>query len=104
MRQFTSPTYALLVKCKTIDSTDRIFITFSDEFRKRSITITECQVVPDEKGTILEFDLTQEQTGMFRHGNPISVQVNWINALGRRFATEIKEVRSEENLIKEVIT
>lgn len=104
MRQYTDPTYTLLVKKMTIAPTDRIFISFADSQRRKLLTITECTVrTGEEDGTYLDFELTQAQTGMFNYHNSVSVQVNWIDSFGKRHATEIKEVPSLENLIKEVL-
>ena len=104
MRQYTDPTYTVLVEKVPIEPNAQIYISFADEMRRKLLTITDCRVIDGgEEGTYLEFDLTQEQTGMFTHHNCISVQVNWITSQNKRVATEIKKVPSLENLIKEVL-
>lgn len=50
----------------------------------------------------MEVHLTQAETGKFWYGEEVAVQVNWL-ASGERYATEIANVRWNENLIKEVM-
>ena len=50
----------------------------------------------------VEVHLTQAETGKFWYGEEVAVQVNWL-ASGERYATEIANVRWNENLIKEVM-
>ena len=115
MRQYTTPLQTLFVKGVEITDTDRVFVTYSG--RKSgfpvglnskwdyTFTIDDPVVTLDKdgKGTWIEVNLTQEQTGAFDSCETVGVEVNWITESGRRNATNIRYLKMEENLLKEVI-
>lgn len=105
MRQFTDPLQVLFIKGYQLTDEDEIYITYSDKRRRKIVTVTDnFTITADEDGTLLNVQLTQEQTGTFDYNEPISVQVNWITPDGKRKATAVTNVICEENLIKEVLT
>ena len=106
MREYTTPTETLIIPGYSLSNAQEIFVTFSDKFRKKNVTITSDDgivVEDDTNGAILYVDLTQEQTAMFRPRDTIDVQVNWITETGKRLATEVAQIPCWENLLKEVI-
>lgn len=107
MRQYTDPLEKLFVKGQQIQDEDEVFITYSDKLRKVVVTISDkgdYTLTRSEKGTLINVQLTQQQTGLFNFAEPVSVQVNWIPAETRkRMATTVTNVWCEENLIKEVL-
>ena len=104
MRQFTSPLHTLFIKGFELTDYSRVYVTYSDKPRKNVVTVTDCVVTIENGGTKIETQLTQEQTGSFKDGDIVSVQVNWLTSSGKRMATSVTNIRVEENLIKEVIT
>ena len=100
MRQYTTPVVQLRIDGHTVSGD--VYVTFANKARNVTLTIDSPTVTTDAHGSTVEVHLTQAQTGMFWYGEEVAVQVNWL-ASGERYATEIANVRWNENLIKEVM-
>ena len=100
MRQYTTPVVQLRIDGHTVSGD--VYVTFANKARNVTLTIDSPTVTTDAQGSTVEVHLTQTETGKFWYGEEVAVQVNWL-ASGERYATEIANVRWNENLIKEVM-
>lgn len=100
MRQYTTPVVQLRIDDHTVSGD--VYVTFANKARNVTLTIDSPTVTTDAHGSTVEVHLTQAETGKFWYGEEVAVQVNWL-ASGERYATEIANVRWNENLIKEVM-
>lgn len=100
MRQYTTPIVQLRIDGHTVSGD--VYVTFANKARNVTLTIDSPTVTTDAGGSTVEVHLTQAETGKFWYGEEVAVQVNWL-ASGERYATEIANVRWNENLIKEVM-
>lgn len=100
MRQYTTPVVQLRIDDHTVSGD--VYVTFANKARNVTLTIDNPTVTTDAHGSTVEVHLTQAETGKFWYGEEVAVQVNWL-ASGERYATEIANVRWNENLIKEVM-
>ena len=100
MRQYTTPVVQLRIDGHTVSGD--VYVTFANKARNVTLTIDSPTVTTDAHGSTVEVHLTQAETGKFWYGEEVAVQVNWL-ASGERYATEIANVRWNENLIKEVM-
>ena len=81
----TTPTFTLDVE--GIDLTDKkIVVTLEQDETELDIQNPHC--AESESGCTITFDLSQEQTLMFRSGRA-SIQVRWINEEGSAGATNV---------------
>lgn len=103
MRQYTTPLQTLFIPDHNLSGCD-VYVSYSDNRRKKVLTVNEVTLEQLENGTRIKVHLTQEQTAMFKEQQSVDVQVNWVTRDGNRYATEIVPVLCKENLLKEVIT
>ena len=97
MRRYTTPLERLTVK--RVDLTDYdVYVTYRQG--RVALTISDPEVSLDGGDTIIQTRLTQRQTAGFR-GGTVRVQVNWVDSLGNRDATVIKDVDVSEQLLEE---
>ena len=102
MINYTTPTISLTVE--GIDLTEQdIYVSLEQvraELTKKGDSLT---VSYSEGNTNITFDLSQEESAMFKFDKPVEVQVNWISVSGVRAATEIKTIGVMRNLLDKVI-
>lgn len=99
MTKWTTPAYVLTVAGLDLTGCD-IYVTM-----KQSDTIYTFEDVTatyDGTDTVIEFTMTQEQSGAFNAALLCAVQINWVKD-GSRSATDIQYMRIYDNLIDEVI-
>lgn len=102
MIEFTTVPQVFFIPEHYLSDAD-IYVTYRDRNRKLILTIKNVIVTElEDKGSYLEFELTQQQTSLFSNYKSIDVQVNWIKD-DKRYATKIKTIPVYENLIKEVL-
>lgn len=100
MIRATTPTFILTLDDDSgvdLQTAEKVFFTIS----QRSVTITK-EVTPTGALTV-EVTLTQTETLQLVEGAPTKIQLNWIDANGRRTATEVESITVDEQLLKEVI-
>lgn len=102
MIQYTTPLQRVLIPGKDLTSWD-VYVTYSNRWRKATVTVNPLDMEVTEEGTILTYRLTQEQTALFDKDEEVEIQVNWYKD-GIRGATKRKNIYSEENLLKVVIS
>ena len=102
MIQYTTPTLHLVVA--GVDLTPHeVYVTI--EQAGHELTVSDGSVTYDEGGdgsTHIRVALTQEQTGAMRKGKA-KVQVNWVDQVGKRNATIVKETEVLTNLLDRVV-
>lgn len=123
MIRYTTPLLSFFIKDYELIDTDNIYATFADKMRGVFLTVNNMEspvsgtrgVVVNEVGynqieishknggTVVDINLTQEQTALFPTDQIVSVQVNWVMSNGRRLATNIVNVDCSENLIPRVL-
>ena len=95
----TTPTYILtLPQSADIDLTTQEAVYFT--INQAQNTITK-EVTPTDAKTV-EVTLTQEETWSFKDGSA-EIQLNWIDADGKRGATYVQTVRVDKQLLNEVL-
>lgn len=102
MRQYTTPTYQLLVKGVDITAADGVWVTFADSTRAIVVTKDSPTLAASGSDTSVTVTLTQAETKLFAANTKTGVQVNWMKD-GARFATEIALIDITENLLKEIL-
>ena len=106
MIKYTTPTISLTIEGIDISS-QNVYVTLeqgSIELTKTGsdLTITT-ETVESVANTEISFELTQEESALFKFNASVSVQVNWISAQGVRGATEIKKISVLQNLLDKVV-
>lgn len=98
MIPYTTPTLEL-----TIDGVDLTGLTSYVTLvqGESALTIEDPPATWDGHKTTLAVTLTQAQTALFERG-AADVQVNWLDAGGRRAATVVQTVRVGTQLLQEV--
>lgn len=99
MRRYTTPTMELVVQGIDLTASD-VYVTMRQQGRE--LTIENADVALDGEDTIITFSLTQEQSATFREGRA-RLQVNWLDADGRRNATNIAAVEVAGNLLERTV-
>lgn len=104
MRRYTTPTQELTVQ--GIDLTDMdVYVTYmQDECRKVTMRPEAVAYDADSGNTTVTVSLSQLQTAQFKPGKRAQVQVNFIDADGKRNATTVREVNITQNLLDEELT
>lgn len=107
MITYTTPALPLDVEGIDLTQQQDVYVSFEqidNYFEKRNsdlvITVTTKEQVPTSHIIVL---LSQEETGSFKAGKQVSIQVNWINSSEVRDATDIATFGVERNLKDEVI-
>lgn len=107
MIKYTTPTITLTIEGVDLTGQD-IYVSIEQgqhELMKHGSDLTvTTETVQQVTNTIVTFTLAQEETADFCFNKGASVQVNWINAAGKRAATEIKTIGVMRNLLDEVIS
>lgn len=102
MIRYTTPSISL--KLKDVDLTgNNVYVTLEQMNLKLTKTGLDLVIEQDEEDTDISFSLTQEESAMFNFDKACSVQVNYINSVGVRGASEIKGIPVMRNLLDEVI-
>lgn len=104
MRRYTTPTHDLVVR--GIDLTDMdVYVTYMQgECRKVTMRPEAVAYDADSGNTTVTVSLSQLQTAQFKPGKRAQVQVNFIDADGKRNATTVREVNITQNLLDEELT
>lgn len=101
MRRYTTPTLPLIVQGIDLTGAD-VWVTLAQ--KAHIITVDDANMELDEDGnTVISVDLTQFQTAEFREGT-MKVQVNWIDELGRRNASNEALITVDGNLLDRVLS
>ena len=85
-----------------LEASCEIYVTFEQKNTKLTKKITTYTV--DGNLTTFEVTLTQAETGLFKEGNPVLVQVNVLTSGGDRIPSDIIEYPTFRNLLDEVVT
>lgn len=103
MIRYTTPTITLTVEGVDLTSAD-VYVSMEQgslKFVKSGDAITKTYNDPD---TTITVTLTQEESAKFVEKQAVSVQINWIEADGKRSATQVKGISVARNLLDEVLT
>ena len=101
MIQYTTPTLPLEVK--GVDLTPyEVYVSIAQSRHELELHDVEVTYDSESKVTTILVALTQEQTGSLRPGKA-KVQVNWVDQVGKRNATTIREVDVLSNLLDRVV-
>jgi len=106
MINFTTPTIDLTVERLDLSSYD-VYATLEqgiNEITKHGddLTVTT-ETVGQVTNTKVSLTLTQTESASFDYTKTVGVQVNWIDAQGKRGATKRAEIAVERNLLDKVI-
>lgn len=101
MIRYTTPTIILTVD-KVLPGEAEIYVTFQQGDVK--LTKMDADVALNTKTTTIDVTLTQAESAKFRAGEPVTVQVNWIDEDGTRDATRPATIAMFENLLNKVIS
>lgn len=104
MRQFT--TLNLTINLLKPDKTPAIDVPFDYLLftLKKDNTVITRKVMYSEIDENASFSVkyTQEETGQFNEGDLVETEINWFKD-GERYGTQIKNLKVNKNLLKEVI-
>lgn len=106
MIQYTTPTITLTVKGKNLIGYD-IYASLEQgdlklERTGQDLTVST-ETVDGVTNTIVEFELTQAESGAYTYGKKANAQINWIDENGKRKATNIKAISVERNILNREI-
>lgn len=97
MRRYTTPTVELAVQ--GIDLTGcEVWVTLEQRGDEITTRVGADDMAHDDEGTTITVGYTQEQTASLDEGRA-RLQVNWLDADGRRNATGIATVEVAGNLL-----
>lgn len=103
MIQYTTARVAFSVE--GVDLTDKhVWVTLSDMNGKRKITYDNPQMAFDDPDTNIVIITSQEESGGFKPGTRLKVQVNYMTPDGMRKATSKDSIPVEENLLDQVLS
>ena len=100
MTQWTDVCFTITATGAHFITAEEIHVTLSQLGRIIDLTGGDVETLDDEH---LQAHLSQAQSGAFRQGSPLSLQVNFIDGNGERKASGIAEISCLENLLKRVI-
>ena len=97
----TTPTYTLTIP--DYDLSDKtVFVTLAQGIRKITLSNDRVEILSDETGSTIVFELTQPETFAFVSGSA-SIQVRFIDVDGEAYATEIGSVNVNPVLLEREI-
>lgn len=102
MIQYTTPTMVLTIPANLSGSD--VYVTIKQRNTTVTKKLTTSDVVASTDSSVATVTLSQEESGKFDTGRDASIQVNWITADGKRYATKHKPINIGVNLIPEVKT
>ena len=99
MRTYTDVPVTITVDGYDMTAATNIHVTF-----KQGSRLVDVNDVTVGSATSLSLVLTQQQTAMFRAGTDIiEVQLNFIDANGRRKGSEIAALSADDNLLRRIL-
>lgn len=103
MRQYTTPTLNITLKHKDGSVASDVDFTYLI-FSLRSACYQIDREIPkaDVTDGVFSVTFTQEETGKMKLGDDIEMELNFFHN-DKRFATEIKRMKVNRNLLNEVI-
>ena len=98
----TTPAFLLTFDDEELDLTMayNVYVTFRS--KGSTFTVTKSGDDIDVKDKEITVSLSQEETLRFSEG-PVEIQVNWTNAFGDRYASEVETYGISKQLLNEVI-
>ncbi len=107
MVKYTTPALPLIVEDIDLSTNEDVRVTFEQGTHKFTKSGEDLHITTETHGqqtdTTITVVLTQAETGSFDDRSAIQIQVNYINASGRRDATNIAKIEAGRNLLAEVI-
>lgn len=102
MIRYTTPTFLLEVDRDLTDVNVYVSLEQGTTF-KEDIKVTPDIMTVSEGKTTIKITPSQETTGKLKIGSQLRIQINVINSLGVREASEIRSIGVSENLLEEII-
>ena len=102
MINYTTPTISLTVEGVDLTGQD-VYVSLAQGAVELTKTGEDLTITHEEDDTKIIFQLSQDESAVFKFNSSVSVQVNWISVAGVRSATEIKSIPVMKNLLDEVI-
>lgn len=119
MIRFTDAVHTLIVEGIDLTSSNRVYVTyaqiFPDDVQSNShnletmkkndiikVTINDPIISKSNNDSVVSVNLSQLQTGSFEPGQ-VRVQVNWIDSLNKRHATDVEIIDVPDNLMDAVV-
>lgn len=102
MIRYTTPTIEIRVKGVDLTGGYRIWVSLQQGYEVQTIEVESPTL--DGSDTLIECELTQRQTAKLSPRKPVTMQVNWIDADGRRNATVQATDDVLDNLLAKVVT
>lgn len=99
VRRYTSPTQEIVVEGIDITGFD-VFVTYRQGATKRTVEPTSSTYADGD--TTLTVEWSQTDTARLREG-PVEVQVNYVDASGKRDCTEVAVFEAGRNLLDEEV-
>ena len=101
MIRYTTPT--IQIRVKGIDLTEGYRVLVTLRSLGTDITVDGPPMTLDGTDTLIEVQLSQEQTAQLYESTPVHVQVNWVDREGMRNATERATLDVAGNLLDKVV-
>ena len=102
MIRYTTPYIKIRVKDIDLTTGYRVWVSLKQASETQTFEVSDLTL--EEGNTIIEFQLSQEQTGSFDTKAPVILQVNWIDRDGHRNATGRVTTNVSGNLLNRVVT
>lgn len=98
MRTYTDVPVTITVDGYDMTAATNLHVTF-----RQGGTVVDIADADVGSATSVTLVIPQTMTAKFRDGAPVSVQINFIGADGRRRASEIATLTAEDNLLRRII-
>lgn len=102
MIQYTDAPFTITVDDADFTAAQEIHVTVA-QGEDVYFDLSESNTVQVIGRSELLVELTQAQTGAFKDNEVAKMQVNWIDANGKRKATVVSSIKIKRNLLKGVI-
>ena len=107
MINYTTPTITLTVVGVDL-SEQEVYVSLEQNSVELTKTGNDLMITTETVQQVttstITFVLTQAESAAFAYAKPVNVQVNWIDALGIRDATDIQSIPVMRNILDEVLT
>lgn len=103
MRKYTTPTITLRISGIDLTGEYTVYVSIEQDDIEVLKTGDDLSVEYTDDKSVIQLYLTQEETAKFKEDELAYCQVNIVDGTGKRYATDIRQIKIKRNLLDEVI-
>lgn len=103
MRRYTTPTITLRISGIDLTGEYTVYVSIEQDDIEVLKTGDDLSVEYTDDKSVIQLYLTQEETAKFKEDELAYCQVNIVDGTGKRYATDIRQIKIKRNLLDEVI-